>query len=176
MILPEHFKLVNGDILKSDAFVVVNPVNCKGAMGKGLALQFKKKYPSMYRQYNKYCESGLLKPGDVFQYLIEDITSRVRYISCIATKDDWRNDSKLAWIEEGCANLSIKLDQAYIVYKYNRFYGAPYDDIKSNVPMEVAIPALGCGEGHMTFDEVLPIMVKNLYNSTRYNINVYLPH
>lgn len=42
---------VKGNILESDAEALVNPVNCVGVMGKGLALQFKKSYPSNFNQY-----------------------------------------------------------------------------------------------------------------------------
>ena len=33
------------------ADVLVNPVNCAGVMGKGLALEFKLRYPAMYTCY-----------------------------------------------------------------------------------------------------------------------------
>jgi O-acetyl-ADP-ribose deacetylase (regulator of RNase III) len=41
-----YFK--TGSIFDSDAEALVNPVNCVGVMGKGLALQFKEKYPKNY--------------------------------------------------------------------------------------------------------------------------------
>lgn len=40
--------------------------NCAGAMGKGIALQFKEKYPQMYLKYKKLCKDGLFSLGDVF--------------------------------------------------------------------------------------------------------------
>ncbi len=42
--------------------------NCAGAMGKGIALQFKNKYPKMYSEYRARCKDGLFNPGDVFDY------------------------------------------------------------------------------------------------------------
>ena len=42
--------------------------NCAGAMGKGIALQFKNKYPEMYLQYKKKCIQGEFKLGDIFEY------------------------------------------------------------------------------------------------------------
>lgn len=37
----------NGDILKSKADIICQQVNCKGAMGAGLAKQIKEKYPKV---------------------------------------------------------------------------------------------------------------------------------
>ena len=42
--------------------------NCVGAMGKGIALQFKNKYPKMYSEYRAMCKDDLFNPGDVFDY------------------------------------------------------------------------------------------------------------
>ena len=42
--------------------------NCAGAMGKGIALQFKDKFPKMYIEYKKLCKEGLFSLGDVFTY------------------------------------------------------------------------------------------------------------
>ena len=39
------FKYIVGDILESDAACLINTVNCEGFMGKGIAYQFKKKFP-----------------------------------------------------------------------------------------------------------------------------------
>lgn len=41
----------NGDILQSRCPALVNPGNCVGVMGKGLAKQFRNRYPDLDRQY-----------------------------------------------------------------------------------------------------------------------------
>ena len=42
-------KLVNdGNIFDSKCDALVCPVNCMGVMGRGLALEFKKRYPKAY--------------------------------------------------------------------------------------------------------------------------------
>ena len=38
----------NGNIFDSKCETLVNPINCVGVMGKGLALIFKNKFPKMY--------------------------------------------------------------------------------------------------------------------------------
>ena len=40
--------------------------NCAGAMGKGIALQFKRKFHKMFNQYHALCVSGNFKSGDIF--------------------------------------------------------------------------------------------------------------
>ena len=42
---------VVGDLLKSPARVLVNTVNTVGAMGRGIARDFKRIYPDMFKQY-----------------------------------------------------------------------------------------------------------------------------
>ena len=60
-----EFKTVNGNIFNSNAHALVNPVNCVGTMGAGLARQFRDQYPAMHRQYLQICRQHLLKPGQV---------------------------------------------------------------------------------------------------------------
>ena len=39
---------IEGDLFNSPAQVLVNTVNTVGVMGKGIALEFKKRYPEIY--------------------------------------------------------------------------------------------------------------------------------
>lgn len=38
-------KIKSGDLLKENVEAIVNTVNCVGVMGKGIALQFKQRWP-----------------------------------------------------------------------------------------------------------------------------------
>ena len=58
-----QIKYDKGDIFKSKAQTIVNPVNCEGYMGKGLALAFKERYPDMFVLYQKECRTGKLRIG-----------------------------------------------------------------------------------------------------------------
>jgi O-acetyl-ADP-ribose deacetylase (regulator of RNase III) len=49
-------KILVGDILKSKAKTLINTVNCVGVMGKGIALEFKKRFPEMFEDYIKKCD------------------------------------------------------------------------------------------------------------------------
>ena len=49
--------LTQGDLLRQDDVdAIVNTVNCVGVMGKGIALQFKNKWPKNFRAYEDACK------------------------------------------------------------------------------------------------------------------------
>ena len=48
---------LDGDALAVDAEVIMHQTNCKGAMGAGIALQIRKKYPEVYKEYVDFCKS-----------------------------------------------------------------------------------------------------------------------
>ena len=74
---------------------IVNTVNCVGAMGKGIALDFKLRYPEMFKEYQKICFIHMLKPGQILPY-----TKSSPIILNFAIKDDWKDPSRVEWIEE----------------------------------------------------------------------------
>ena len=49
-----------GNIFESGAQTLVNTVNCVGVMGKGIAQQFKERFPNMYKNYAARCERNEL--------------------------------------------------------------------------------------------------------------------
>lgn len=127
-----------GNIFDSKAQTLVNPVNCVGTMGAGLAKQFAHRYPNMVPEYKRICRAtpppepggGWLWRGDKKQVL------------CIFTKDHWRDPSQLEWIDDG-------------VFWFCQWY--PEYRIKS-----VAFPALGCGYGGLAWSDVKPLMTRYL--------------
>ena len=54
------FFYTTGDLLQSDAEALVNTVNCEGYMGKGIAYQFKLKFPNNNKDYVKAKKSSLI--------------------------------------------------------------------------------------------------------------------
>ena len=57
-------KVLQGDLFASQAQTLVNTVNCVGVMGKGVALQFKKRFPEMFADYERRCADGAVKLGE----------------------------------------------------------------------------------------------------------------
>ena len=83
------FFYTTGDLLQSDADALVNTVNCEGYMGKGIAYQFKLKFPNNNKDYIKACKSGVLRPGKLHFY-----REAGKIIINFPTKDKWRESRK----------------------------------------------------------------------------------
>lgn len=89
------YKEIKGNIFNTKAMAVVNTVNCVGAMGKGIALDFKLRFPKMFKEYQKICFSKKLSPGQILPYH----DNRFLILN-FAIKDDWKDPSKVEWVEE----------------------------------------------------------------------------
>ncbi len=57
--------IVNQDLLGIQRGVIVQQVNCRGAMGRGLALEIRRKWPQVYSEYRRMFASGKLRLGSV---------------------------------------------------------------------------------------------------------------
>lgn len=130
---------IEGDIFDSPAQVIVNTVNTVGVMGKGLALSFKNRYPDMFERYKKVCEEGNFRIGNLMLFYYPD-----HWLMLFPTKENWRNPSKLEYIEKG---LQKFVDT--------------YSDKRIN---SIAFPKLGCGNGDLDWNDVKPLMEKHLRN------------
>ena len=53
-------ELTQGDMFEVPVDIRVNTVNCVGAMGAGVALAFKRRYPDMFKDYQRDCRK---RPG-----------------------------------------------------------------------------------------------------------------
>ncbi|MCV9963936.1 macro domain-containing protein [Pararhizobium sp. BT-229] len=126
-----------GDLLADDADALVNTVNCVGAMGKGIALAFKSEYPENYRLYKSACDRGEVRPGGLF---VTEPGSMFgpRFIVNVATKDDWRDGSKMEWVENGARAISAFCMSARIG--------------------TIAVPALGCSNGGLPWARVRQVL------------------
>jgi O-acetyl-ADP-ribose deacetylase (regulator of RNase III) len=58
--------MVTGDIFLSSSQTLVNPVNCVGVMGKGLAREFRRRFPDMYDDYTKRCAGATVRLGEPY--------------------------------------------------------------------------------------------------------------
>jgi O-acetyl-ADP-ribose deacetylase (regulator of RNase III) len=122
-------EFVSGNIFDSDCQALVNPVNCVGISGKGLALAFKNKYPQMFQAYRQTCLDGKLTVGQLHIW-----PDKEKFIVNFPTKIHWRNPSQLQWIEMGLVALA--------------------EFVKENNIVSIALPKLGCGLGGLEFAEI----------------------
>lgn len=126
-----------GNILAAKTEALVNTVNCVGVMGKGIALQFKQAYLENFRQYEKACREGKVKPGQMFTVSINSILNP-KYIINFPTKRHWKNKSQIEDIQNGLVALVAEVKQLGI--------------------NSIAIPPLGCGNGGLNWLEVKPLI------------------
>ena len=132
-----------GDIFANDAQAIVNTVNCVGVMGRGLALQYKNKYPQNFKEYAKACKEEIVVPGKMFVHQTGQLTNP-KYIINFPTKRHWRANSKIEDIQSGLDDLTK------VINKLN---------IKS-----ISIPPLGSGLGGLNWQTVKQQIEKKLSN------------
>lgn len=143
----------NQDIFESKAKVLVNPVNCVGVMGKGLALQFKQRFPQNYKEYRKFCDRDEFKVGNLIIFGPENNKIIINF----PTKVHWRDSSRYEYIELGLQKL--------VTYDGFKRY-----DIKS-----IAIPPLGCGLGGLDWNKVKPMIIEAFKDLPDIEVILYEP-
>jgi len=144
-------KYVIGDIIEDDSDCLVNTVNLEGFMGKGIAYQFKLKFPTNERAYVDACRSRRIDIGKVF--LFED---NGRLIANFPTKDKWRQPSQYSYVEDGLKDLQNLITTRSI--------------------RSIAVPPLGCGNGGLEWPRVKALIEEYLEPiSDQVAVKVYEP-
>lgn len=145
------FQALIGDLFASRARTLVNTINCVGVMGKGVAEQFKKRFPDMFEDYKSRTDRGAVRLGE--PYLYRDLSGA--QIVNFPTKDHWRSPSRLSDIEAGLDYLAAHVAEWGIA--------------------SLALPPLGCGNGGLEWSEVGPLIWSKLH-SLPIEIEVYAPY
>lgn len=146
-------RYVDGNILDDDAEALVNPVNCVGVMGAGLARQFKERFPDNYARYlGMTCPRGL-SPGRV--YLVDRHDHGApRWIANFPTKNHWRDPSRIEWVADGLVDLARQ--------------------VRGRI-RSIALPMLGCGLGGLNFADVRPLIERAFAGLPDVDVRVYGP-
>ena len=134
-------QFTTGDIFAADVEALVNPVNCVGVMGAGLALEFKKRFPGNFDAYYIRHLSKGIHPGMTYCFKTGTLKNPV-FIINFPTKRHWSDKSRMEDIESGLMVLIVCIKEF---------------DIRS-----IAIPALGCGLGGLNWANVRPRIVDAL--------------
>src|SRR5258708_1712885 len=145
-----EIKVLIGDLFKSSSQTIVNTVNCVGVMGKGIALEFKKRYPDMFLDYEKRCREGLVHLGAPYIY-----PEGHRLILNFPTKDHWRSVANLDSIIKGLEYLKEHIQDWGIT--------------------SLAVPPLGCGEGQLEWRVVGPTLYRHL-RQVGIPVELYAPY
>lgn len=143
-----------GNLLEAKVEALVNPVNCVGVMGKGLALAFKQAYPDNFYYYKIACSLGEVKVGQMFITANSSFLNPL-YIINFPTKQDWRDYSKIEYVKDGLVALTKDIHRL---------------QIKS-----IAIPALGCGLGGLEWKDVESLIISAFNPLPKVNVKLYPP-
>jgi O-acetyl-ADP-ribose deacetylase (regulator of RNase III) len=142
------YRELTGNLFASKAQALVNTVNCVGPMGKGVALEFRRRFPEMFEAYKRVCERGELRPGQILPY-----RKSTPWILNLAVKDDWKHPSKIEWIEQ-------------CLEKFCQWY--PTVGLKS-----VAFPWMGAMNGKIPLDQIKAVTRRFLEPLTNIDVEVY---
>ena len=143
-----------GDLFAEDAEALVNSVNCVGVMGRGIALQFKKRFPENFKAYEAACKRNEVNPGHMFVFDTGKLTSP-RYIINFPTKRHWRAKSRIEDIETGLEAL--------------------VQEIRARNISSIAIPPLGSDLGKLEWTEVGPRIEEALRELDDLRVVVFEP-
>lgn len=143
-----------GDILAADAEALVNTVNCVGVMGRGIALQFKNRFPANFKAYAAACKRDEVRPGKMFVFDTREL-SWPRYVINFPTKRHWRGKSRIEDIRAGLEAL--------------------VEEIRARGIRSVAIPPLGSGLGGLDWNEVRPLIEEAMEALPNVDVLVFEP-
>lgn len=163
-----------------DADMLINPVNCKGVSGKGLALAFKEKFPSCQAKYEILCKKSIqitdptgtkrmiqaFKPGDILHFIE-------------INKDKISGDISNMTPQEIDQLLSKRQHIVFLPTKNHWKNPSKYEYVRKGLSSlrrllekegvqsveSIAIPALGCGLGGLKWELVREIILEELGDS-----------
>lgn len=143
-----------GNLLDAPVEALVNTVNTVGVMGKGIALMFKERFPNNMKAYSHACKQKQVMTGKMFITETGELMGP-RWIVNFPTKQHWRTNSRMVWIEEGLQDLRHFLLAERV--------------------SSVAIPPLGAGNGGLNWPDVQVRIESVLGDLQAIDILVYEP-
>lgn len=147
-------RFLKGNLLDAPTEALVNTVNTVGVMGKGIARMFKEAFPENFHAYAAAVKRDEVRVGQMF------VTERTaldgpKWLVNFPTKQHWRHPSKLLWVQEGLLDLRRVLSEKRI--------------------RSLALPPLGCGNGGLDWNEVRPLIERELGDLPDVEVWVYEP-
>ena len=160
--------VVRGDMFYSEMKTLTISVNTVGVMGAGLASRVKLQFFDVFEEYLQALKKEKLKMGEPYLYKRPDNIGNILVVTekgdeefvpshwylLFPTKNHWVHNSDIKGIEKGL----IYLKENYKTLGIN----------------SLALPALGCGLGKLSWDEIGPMIVKHL-KDTEMEVEIYLP-
>lgn len=142
------FKVVTGNLLNETRGILVHGVNCQGAMGAGIALEVKKRYPKAYESYIAFGERNGWHPnlllGQVdFVQISDELFIANAFIQASYGRSDFR------YVSYDAVDECFSRIKQYAIYR----------------ELPVKYPRIGAGLANGNWDIVSAIIQANLPNS-----------
>ena len=123
-----------GDLFTAEHLdALAHGCNCAGAMGKGIAVEFRRRHPKMYQEYRLRCRKGSFQTGDVFFW-----EASIPAVFNLGTQRTWRTKAELPHIRTAITRM-IALAQ-------------------SRGMTRVGLPRVGAGLGGMHWPDVRSVL------------------
>lgn len=127
-VMPVAFEA--GDLFATpDVVAFAHGCNCAGAMGKGIAVAFKKRWPAMYDEYRRRCKANEFELGDVFAWVDGKYT-----VFNLGTQRTWRTKAELGAIKKALGEMIRIAEEKQIE--------------------QIALPRIGAGLGGVEWADV----------------------
>lgn len=135
-------QFLDGDIFATKGLkAYAHGCNCAGAMGKGIAVDFKKRWFKMYQEYKNKCKLGDFQTGDVFVWEEDE-----NIVFNLGTQKTWRTKATLDAISSSVSKMIT---------------------IAESKKLEtVAMPRVGAGLGGLKWEDVKSLLEELAANST----------
>ncbi len=141
-------EIYRASIFDSTCQTIVNTVNCVGVMGRGIALEYKLRYPEMYVNYKETCDKNLLRP-DMLQ-LYKNTTP---WILNFPIKDHWKYPAKLEYVHSGLRKF--------------------VDTYQNKGIISIAFPKLGTTSGKLDWEDVRGLLYYYLTPLKNLKVEIY---
>lgn len=138
------------DLFESGCDILVNAVNTMGVARAGIAVEFRRRFPEMYADYQESCLDNNVNIGVPHVWVDDSVL-----IYNLPTMVYPGMDAQVEDILAGLVELRTILEM-------------------SGSTNSIAIPALGCGVGGLDFEDVLPL-IRGVFLTYEGNVKVYPP-
>lgn len=135
---------LSGDMLLSGAKAIAQGVAPNDDFHQGLALQLRERMPALYKDFRHFCQTQHPKPGGLWTWMSSD----GRYIVNLFTQD--------AAYDHGSKPGNASLSQV------NHTLHALRNFAQKEKLTSLALPRLACGVGGLNWDDVKPLIEKQL--------------
>jgi O-acetyl-ADP-ribose deacetylase (regulator of RNase III) len=107
--------------------------NCAGSMGAGIAVEFKRRFPRMFEEYQARCSDGRFGLGDVFVWSEGETT-----VYNLGTQEHWRKKAQLAALAKAVGRMVSLAEKGGVE--------------------RIALPRIGAGLGGLDWPKVRGVL------------------